>query len=52
MYARSNFHAIGFFNKADTLESSSILLYYNTEQSINTEMRWHDAALINKIIKL
>jgi hypothetical protein len=24
---KTNFHAIGFFNEADTLESSSILIY-------------------------
>jgi len=31
------FCAIGFFNKADTLESSSILIYYYQEQSIYTQ---------------
>jgi hypothetical protein len=46
------FHAIGFFSEADTPEFSSILIYKNTEQSICTEMRWHDAMLISMIIKL
>ncbi len=32
----NKFHAIGFFNEADTLESDSILLYSFQEQSIYT----------------
>ncbi len=48
MYTCSSFCAIVVFNEADTLESSSILLYYNKEQIINTEMRWHYAMFISK----
>ncbi len=32
-----HFRAIGFFNEADTLESSSILIYSFQEQSIYTQ---------------
>jgi hypothetical protein len=31
------FHAIGFYNEADTLESSSTLIYSEKEQSIYTQ---------------
>jgi len=31
------FHAIGFYNEADTLESSSILIYQFHRQSIYTQ---------------
>jgi len=31
-----SFRAIGFFNEADTLESSSILIYFFNKQSIYT----------------
>jgi len=32
------FHAIGFFNEADTLESSSILIYSQLQMGFYTEM--------------
>ncbi len=37
-----NFHAIGFFNEADTLESSLILIYYG-EGHIHTQGNRHDS---------
>jgi len=33
-------------SEADTFKSTSILIYSNVEQSIYTQMRWHDATLI------
>ncbi len=40
------FHAIGFFNEANTLESTSILIYSFQEQSIYTQKMWHEAIKI------
>ncbi len=40
------FPAIGFFNEADTLESSSILIYSFQEQSIYTQKGRHEAVPI------
>ena len=37
---------LGFFNEADTLESSSILIYLFQAQSIYTRKGWHKAILI------
>jgi hypothetical protein len=39
-----------FFNEADTLESSSILLYSFQEQIIYTQNRLHEAILIKTIV--
>ncbi len=36
-------------NEADTLKSSSILLYSHLMQSVQTQSRWHDAALIQEM---
>jgi len=38
--------AIGVFNEADTLESSSVLIYSSTKQSIYTQKWWH-SSLVN-----
>jgi len=45
---KSKFHAIGFFNEADTLESSSALIYSRAKQtqSIYTQNGWHTTMLI------
>ncbi len=40
------FHAIGFFNEADTLESSSILIYSELHAGLFTQRIGRDAALI------
>ncbi len=40
------FRAIGFYSEADTLESSSILIYFKKEQSIYTLGDMPDAASI------
>jgi len=45
-YVGYNFCAIGFFNEADTLESSSILIYLKSWASLYTELGWRKAALI------
>jgi hypothetical protein len=45
------FRAIGFYNEADTLEFSSILIYSTSEQSIYTQNGWHKAALIKHKLK-
>jgi len=37
-------------NEADTLKSSLLLIYSDTEQSIYTQMRWHDAAIIKMVL--
>ncbi len=37
---------LGFTNEADTFKSSSVLIYQDTEQSIYTQIKLHDAALI------
>jgi hypothetical protein len=39
------------FNEADTLESSSILIYYPSEQRLYTQSYWHDAVVIKSEIK-
>ncbi len=39
------------FNEADTLKSSSILIYSISEQSIYTQNGWHKAVLIKWEIK-
>ncbi len=47
-YAENNikicFRSIGFYNEADVLKSSSILIYYNRVQCICTQMRCYGAA--------
>jgi hypothetical protein len=43
------FRAIGFYNEADTLESSSILIYSQFSQSLYTWKDWQDAELIKVI---
>ena len=40
------FCAMGFFNEADTLESSSILIYSHFRQSLYTQKDWPNAELI------
>ncbi len=40
---------MGFFNEADTLESSSILIYSGQEQSIYMQKVWHKAIFIKMI---
>jgi hypothetical protein len=47
-WAEWSFHAIGFFNEADTLESSSMLIYSFQEQSIYTQMICHEATYIKR----
>jgi hypothetical protein len=42
-FALRVFHAIVFYNEADTLESSLILIYSCKEQSIYTWCDRHDA---------
>jgi hypothetical protein len=44
-------YAIGFFNKADMLESSSILIYPKSQTSLYTELGWRKAALIKCKLK-
>jgi hypothetical protein len=39
-------------NEADTLESTSILIYYPSEQSLYTQSDWHDAIVIKSNNKL
>jgi hypothetical protein len=43
------FRAIGFFNEADTPESSSILIYYFLKQSNLYAARWREPIIIKKI---
>jgi hypothetical protein len=43
---KTNFHAIGFFIEADTLESSSILIYSELQASLCTQWSWLEATLI------
>jgi hypothetical protein len=43
------FHAIGFFNEADTLESSSKLTYSFQEEVIHTQKVQHRAKLIKMV---
>jgi hypothetical protein len=38
-----NFRAIGFFNEADTFESSLILIYYGEGQGIHAQGDRHNA---------
>jgi hypothetical protein len=38
------FHAIGFFNEAETLESSSILIYSDLPTGLYTQSAWLEAA--------
>ncbi len=35
-------------NEADTLESTSILIYSHQKQSIYTQSEWHDAMVIKR----
>jgi hypothetical protein len=46
-----NFRAIGFFNEADTLESSSILIYSDLQTGLYRGLSWHEAALIKWRLK-
>jgi hypothetical protein len=39
-------------NEADTLKSSSILIYSHSEKSIYTQCDRHDAVLIKAVIKI
>jgi hypothetical protein len=39
-------------NEVDTLESSSILIYYQPEQSLFTQSDWHEAIVIKSDIKM
>jgi hypothetical protein len=48
----NKFCEIGFYNEADTLESSSVLIYSQKEQSIYTHGDWHDAVYIKKVITI
>ena len=49
--ALNMFRAIGFLDEADTLESSSILIYYFQELSIYTQQDGMDPFLIKKVDK-
>ncbi len=40
------------FDKADTLKSSSMLIYYRSEHSLYTQADWHDATVIKSEIKM
>ncbi len=46
LFSPSFFCAIGFFNEADTLESSSILIYSELHASLYTKIIGRDDALI------
>jgi hypothetical protein len=46
-----NFCAIGVFNEADTLESSSILIYSQLQTGLYIQLCWQDAALIKRYLK-
>ncbi len=48
----SKLHAIGFFNEADTLESSSILIYSHSKAGLYTQSGQQDAVKIKMVIKL
>jgi hypothetical protein len=50
-FLRIIFHAIGFFNEADTLESSTILIYSKFQMGLYTQIDWREAAVIKMIIK-
>jgi hypothetical protein len=39
------------FNEADTVVSSSILIYECSEQSLNTQGNWQDAVVIKSTIR-
>jgi hypothetical protein len=43
------FCGIGLFNEADTLESSSTLIYYSQQQSILYTTGWCKAILIETV---
>ncbi len=43
---------IGFYNAADTLESSSILIYSHKKQSVYSQGDRHDAVQIEKVITI
>ncbi len=45
-FKKSYFRAVGFFNKADTLESSSILICSELHSGLYTQRIGRDAALI------
>ncbi len=47
-----NFYAFGFFNEADTLESSSILIYSFQRQGILYTEIWQEAILIKMKLEL
>jgi hypothetical protein len=47
----SFFRATGFFNVADTLESSSILIYSEFWMGLYTQIRWREETLIKTVIK-
>jgi hypothetical protein len=44
------FRATGFFSEADTLESTSILIYLESKTGLNTQMFWQEAALIKRLL--
>jgi hypothetical protein len=46
-----NFCAIGFFNEADTLEYSSVLIYLDLQTGLYRGLSWHEAALIKWQLK-
>ncbi len=46
-YELQMFHAIGFFNEADTFESSSVLIYSELLTGLYTQWFGLDAALIS-----
>ncbi len=46
------FRAIGFFNEAGTLESSSKQIYFQSMTGLYTQLGWRDATLIKTVIKL
>ncbi len=45
------FCATGFFNEADTLESSSKLIYSQLQTGLYTHIGWREAVLIKTAIK-
>jgi hypothetical protein len=51
MTSGTMFRAIGFFDNADTLESSSILIYSELHAGLYTQRIWQDAALIKWLLK-
>jgi hypothetical protein len=44
-------HAIVFYNEADTLEYSSLLIYSQLQTGLYTQINWQEAMFIETVIK-